>query len=101
MISDVALTIFIIAIGAILSFIIVSSRKGNVRIIHRLYFTLAAGLIIWLLALVGIRCTDPDNMDMMFIWDSITYLGGPFGTAWMVLIALVFVKGLDLSLIHI
>ena len=95
MISDVALTIFIIAIGAILSFIIVSSRKGNVRIIHRLYFTLATGLIIWLLALVGIRCTDPDNMDMMFIWDSITYLGGPFGTAWMVLIALVFVKGLD------
>ena len=41
--------------------------------------------------LIGIRLTDPNNMDMMFI-HSITYLGGPFGTAWMVLISLVFVK---------
>ncbi len=95
MISDVALTIFIIAIAAILSFIIVSFRKGNARLIHKLYFILATGLIIWLVALIGIRFTDPDNMDMMFVWDSITYLGGPFGTAWMVLISLVFVKGLD------
>lgn len=95
MISDVALTIFIIAIGAILSFIIVSIRKGNVRLIHRLYFTLATGLIIWLSALIGIRIADPNDMQIMFILDSVTYLGGPFGTAWMVLIALVFVKGLD------
>lgn len=95
MISDVALTIFIIAIAAILSFIIVSLRRGNARLIHKLYFILAAGLMIWLAALIGIRLTDPNNMDMMFIWDSITYLGGPFGTAWMVLISLVFVKGLD------
>ena len=83
MISDVALTIFIIAIAAILSFIIVSLRRGNARLIHKLYFILAAGLMIWLAALIGIRLTDPNNMDMMFIWDSITYLGGPFGTAWM------------------
>ena len=95
MISDVALTIFIIAIAAILSFIIVSLRRGNARLIHKLYFILAAGLMIWLAALIGIRLTDPNHMDMMFIWDSITYLGGPFGTAWMVLISLVFVKGLD------
>ena len=95
MISDVALTIFIIAIAAILSFIIVSLRRGNARLIHKLYFILAAGLMIWLAALIGISLTDPNNMDMMFIWDSITYLGGPFGTAWMVLISLVFVKGLD------
>ena len=52
MISDVALTIFIIAgIGAIPPFI-VSPRKGNVRIIHRLYFTLATGLD-YLAACVG------------------------------------------------
>ena len=94
-ISDVALTIFIIAIAAILSFIIVSLRRGNARLIHKLYFILAAGLMIWLAALIGIRLTDPNHMDMMFIWDSITYVGGPFGTAWMVLISLVFVKGLD------
>lgn len=47
MISDVALTIFIIAIAAILSFIIVSLRRGNARLIHKLYFILAAGLMIW------------------------------------------------------
>ena len=86
MISDVALTIFIIAIAAILSFIIVSLRRGNARLIHKLYFILAAGLMIWLAALIGIRLTDPNNMDMMFIWDSITYLGGPFGTAWICLL---------------
>lgn len=95
MISDVGLTIFIIAIAAILSFIVICIRKGNVRLIHKLYFTLSAGLIIWLCALIGIRFSDPNDMHIMYILDSITYLGGHFGTAWMVLIALVFVKGLD------
>ena len=61
-ISDVALTIFIIAIAAILSFIIVSLRRGNARLIHKLYFILAAGLMIWLAALIGIRLTDPNHM---------------------------------------
>ena len=58
-ISDVALTIFIIAIAAILSFIIVSLRRGNARLIHKLYFILAAGLMIWLAALIGIRLRVP------------------------------------------
>ncbi len=93
MVSDSMLVLLLVCIVAILSFVTYSIRKGNVRLIHKLYFCLSFSLVIWLGACVGIYFTDPGNTPALEVWDALTYLGGPFACTLALLISMVFVTG--------
>ena len=95
MIPDGLLVMFVIAIVVIISFVLASIRRGNFRLIHKLYFLVSMHLIVWLVALIGINFTNPDNTTALYVWDAIMYLGGSFAPVYSLLIALTFVKGLE------
>ena len=59
MISEVVVTIMIIALLAIISFIIWAARRGNVQLIHKLYFVVSGFISIWILGVIGVHFTDP------------------------------------------
>ncbi len=93
MISDVVITIMFIAIFAIIGFVIWAARRGNVQLIHRLYFTVSGFIVIWILGIIGVYYTDPSDTRMLYILDSAMYLGCAFCPVMSMLIALTFTKG--------
>lgn len=95
MISEVVVTIMIIALLAIISFIIWAARRGNVQLIHKLYFVVSGFISIWILGVIGVHFTDPGNIQMLSLLDSIMYLGCAFCPVMSLLIALTFTKGWD------
>lgn len=58
MIPDVVCTIFSFSILAILFFVTYSVKKGNLRLIHRLFFTLALAMAVFMGALLVMRFMD-------------------------------------------
>jgi two-component system, NtrC family, sensor histidine kinase HupT/HoxJ len=70
-------------------------RQGEIKLIHRIYFGVAAVLIIWILGVIAIKFTPPDNMTMLQIWDAITYIGVNFVPVFSLFITLTFTKGLE------
>ena len=95
MISDAELVIFVVTILLSVFFVVLNVHKGNVRLLHRMYFCVTGCLVIWMAALIGVKFTDPENTFLLYIWDALMYLGGPFASAFSLLIALVFVKGIE------
>ncbi len=97
MISEVVVTIMIIALLAIISFIIWAARRGNVQLIHKLYFVVSGFISIWILGVIGVHFTDPGNIQMLSLLDSIMYLGCAFCPVMSLLIALTFTKRMGSS----
>lgn len=92
-ISNLEFIIFLLAIVGILRFIFSSKRKQDRLLIHRLYLIVSWLFLSWLLALVAVRLTDPNNLKLLYVWDALTNLGASFLPVFSVYIALTFVKG--------
>ncbi|WP_077533853.1 sensor histidine kinase [Massiliimalia massiliensis] len=75
-ISNSLMAFFIISIILMVAFIITMVRTRQVNLLHKFYFAAVLILIIWLLALIGIKYTDPENIRWLMILDGITNLGG-------------------------
>lgn len=95
MIPDVVCTIFSFSILAILFFVTYSVKKGNLRLIHRLFFTLALAMAVFMGALLVMRFMNPDDTFGLWLCDSTTYFGGPLASTDCLLIALTFINGLE------
>ncbi|NLF80030.1 MAG: PAS domain S-box protein, partial [Clostridia bacterium] len=87
--------IFIVSIVAISLFIAWMARQGEIKLIHRAYFAVAAVTTIWILGIIAIKFTDPSNMTMLYVWDSMTYIGGASVQVFALYITLIFTKGLE------
>ena len=92
MISNYLVIIFIIVIIFILSFILRSYDKGQKHLIYRLYYLLSFSLIVWLIALIGMKFTTFSDVKQLYFWDSLTYMGVAFAPAFSLVIALAFVN---------
>ncbi len=93
MISDVmmyVLTMIAVLLATFVLFILVYSER---RLIHRLYAGLSSALIVWLVALVGMRFAG-DNMQLLFVLDAITNIASSFSSPLMLLISLTFTRNL-------
>ena len=95
MVSDSIVTIMIIAIAAMLSFMIRGIKKGNLKLIHRLYFGVTGVVAIWMLSVVVADIAAPTDIDVLWICDCFAYIGGAFAPVFSLLIALTFTKNLD------
>lgn len=84
-----------VAIIAMLVFLLRGLRKGNYKLIHRLYFFVTVTIIIWMLGVIAANFVDPSNEEMLRICDAITYVGGAFAPVFSLLIALAFTLGLE------
>ena len=93
MISDWVATIFTVILVAIGLFIIWSVKMRHLPLIHKLYLGIAVSFGVWLAALLCMKYTDPANTAMLWVWDSLTYIGVAFSPAFTLCIALVFTKG--------
>ncbi len=95
LVPDAVVTIFIIAIAVILLFLIYSIRKGNIRLIHRLYFAVAGVSIVWMASVGLLSFIDPQDVTAQYVLDALSNIGGAFSPPLSLLIALAFVNGLD------
>lgn len=79
----------------IILFVFWMGRQGEIKLIHRIYFGVAAVMVVWILGVIAIKFTPPDNMTMLYIWDSLTYIGVSFVPVFSLFITLTFTKGLE------
>ena len=94
MISDLSAAIFVGALVAILVFIVWNIRTPRkLQLINKLYLAIAVLYAVWVLALLLIRFTRPEQRGLLFIWDAITNSVGTFLPPLYLCIALSFVKG--------
>ena len=93
MVSNSAIVIFSFALAAILIFVIWSFRDKQMHLLHKLYLGLACCYAAWIIPLIGMRFTDPANVDMMFMWDCMTQPGGTLSPAVCLCIAVTFAQG--------
>ena len=53
---------------------------------------LSFSLIIWLIALIGMKFTFTGDTNQLYFWDSLTYIGVAFAPAFSLVISLAFVN---------
>ena len=93
MISDVTAAIFIFLLLLIALFFLWSFQKRQrLQLLHKLYLALTGTYAVWLLALLGMKITPLERMDVLFVLDCITQVG-PFTAVIYLCIALAFVEG--------
>ena len=97
-ISNGILTVLIVIILLISSFLIGLLRNRQILMIYKIYFSAAICLIVWLLALIGLKFTDPENGTLLYVWDGVTNLGVTTIPVFSLLLAIAYTKGYDSSL---
>ncbi len=93
MISNFSAVLFSAVLLVIAVFIGWSFRTHQKMIlIRRLYLNVAILYAIWIIALLCMRFTDPDNIALLFVWDAITNSVGIFIPVLSLWITLTFAK---------
>ncbi len=94
LVSDFATVIFFLMIALSFFFILWSFyKRKQLQLIHKLYLIFCQVVALWALAMLGIRFTNPSNTFMLYIWDSMSYIGVAFSPVIMLMITLTFVQG--------
>jgi len=96
LISNSALAICMILVVACALFILWSyTRERKQELVKKLYRLLHMVFLAWPLALICMRFTAADNVRMLAVWDSCTYLGVCFAPVFMLMIAIVLSQNLE------
>jgi len=96
MVSNIAAFIFFLIIAISVGFTLWSlNRRKRLQFIHKLYLVFCIVVAIWAVTMLGIKYTDPGNKKMLFIWDSISYIGVSYASVLMLMINMAFIKGTD------
>ncbi len=97
-ISNLYMTVYIGIILLVAVFFITMLRTRQLALIHKIYFAAAATLVVWLIAMIGLRYTDPAQVDMLMLLDAVTTLGGAFIPPFSLLFAICYTKEYDTHL---
>ena len=92
MISNTALMTFYISIIGLVMIISRNLRTNRSHLINKIYAFLALALIEWMIALIGMRFSRPDDQIALYFWDALSNLGVSLTPALSLLIAIVFVR---------
>lgn len=90
--SNTLMLFFLAYIVLMVVFIATMIRIRQITLIHKFYFAAAVILIVWLIALILMRFTDPDNMQLLSILDAVTTLGGAFIPPCLLLFVICYTK---------
>lgn len=93
MVPDLIFIIMAVYIITIAAFIFKSIKAERIHLVQKLYFIVAALLASWMLALTALSFTKTDNETMLYIWDSLMYIGCAVTPVFSVLIALALTNG--------
>jgi len=93
-VSNTDAAIFIIELVAIAVYVVWSLKTRRSHLLNRLYLLIAMLFAVWVSAVLGMKYTDPDNLDMLFVLDCVTSVAY-FIPALSLCIAIVFVRGAD------
>lgn len=88
LIPNAIVTIMLIAIIAMSLFLFRGFKKGNNKLVHKLYFLVTVTVITWMLSVIAANFTDPSNERQLRILDACAYIGGAFAPMFCLLIAL-------------
>ena len=91
--SNFVLGALVAAVLLVLGFVIKFMLEERMYLIHKLYITLSLLLVAWLIAVIAMRFTTSNTL--LYILDSITYLGVASTSVFGLLIAFTFVKNLE------
>ena len=75
MISNTALMTFYISIIGLVMIISRNLRTNRSHLINKIYAFLALALIEWMIALIGMRFSRPDDQIALYFWDALSNLG--------------------------
>lgn len=89
------MTIMLLAIIAMALFLMRCVRRGNNKLIHKLYMLVTIVVIVWMIGVIAANFVDQSNAQALWVCDSITYIGGAYAPMFSLLIALVFTKNLE------
>ena len=92
MISNTALMTFYISIIGLVMIISRNLRTNRSHLINKIYAFLALALIEWMMALIGMRFSRPDDQIALYCWDALSNLGVSLTPVLSLLIAIVFVR---------
>ena len=76
-ISNASLIAVVISILVIIAFIAAIAKTRQIMMIHKFYFAAAIFMISWLVAMIGMKFTNPNDIDALYRWDFITTFGEP------------------------
>lgn len=91
-ISNASLIAVIISILVIITFIVAIAKTRQIMMIHKFYFAAAIFMISWLVAMIGMKFTDPNDIDALYRWDFITTFGGTYLSPCSLLFAICYTK---------
>ncbi|MBC8560029.1 histidine kinase N-terminal 7TM domain-containing protein [Fumia xinanensis] len=94
-ISNSFMAVFIVIILCILVFMVTMAKTRQLLLIHKYYFVASAMIITWLLALIAVKFTDPNDTWLLWVWDSTTYIGCAVTPVFSVLFSIAFSKGYE------
>lgn len=86
---------FLIAIFVMLLFLVTIVRSRQILWIHKFYFAATIALCIWMVAIIEIRLTDPANLGMLKVWDTVTTSCAAVIPACSLLFAICYAKGYE------
>ena len=95
MISDIAALVFMAVVIAVTAFSLWLLNHRRNFLLPRIYFGVSLSYTVWVVALLSMKYTSPDNARQLFILDAITNIGASAMPVFCLLIAIAFVKGWD------
>lgn len=91
-VSDLQFSVLTVFIIAMILFMVRIQKTRRLTLIHRLYFIGAILLIIWMLAVIAIKFTNPDNTELLRIWDALMYIGCSGAPVFSLLVVMTFTR---------
>ncbi len=92
-VSDMQFAVLVVFIIAMALFTLHITKTRRITLIHRLYFIGAILLIIWMLACIAIKFTDPQNTELLRLFDAAMYLGCSGAPVFSLLVIITFTSG--------
>lgn len=80
------------------AFLLTLAKTRHLVLIHKFYIAASTFLIIWLFALIGVRYTSPENINMLMFLDAVTTLGGAFIPPCSLLFVICYTKEYERNL---
>ena len=92
LISNTEGILLICSLALLTLFIIYNLKRKKKKLFNYLYVIFSAALFIWVGSLLGMKYTDPDNMVLLYVWDSLSNVASTLVPVIMLSISIVYTQ---------
>ncbi|MDP2891536.1 MAG: histidine kinase N-terminal 7TM domain-containing protein [Bacillota bacterium] len=94
LIDDVTGGVLIFSVVMLLAYIVYNFIQKEKKVSHYLYIGLSFALFVWVLSLIGMKYTDINDLNRMYIFDSTSYIGATMAPVFVLLIGIVYTRNI-------